>query len=64
MGIENPLDNPTYITTLVSFESPNESVINAIIAMSTIFTDLIIIGTVGDEYWDYIYGLLLFMVKL
>lgn len=56
MGIENPIDNPTYITTLVSFESPNESVINAIIAMSTIFTDLIIIGTVGDEYWDYNYG--------
>lgn len=56
MGVPNPLGNPDLITTLVSLESPNESVINAVIAMSTVLTDLVIIGTIGDEYWDYHYG--------
>lgn len=56
MGIENPLNNPNYITSLVSLESPNESVINAVIAMSKVLNDLTIIGTIGDEHWDYHYG--------
>jgi len=56
IGENNILNDKNTTTILVSFESPNESVARAILAMSSIFTDLIIIGTLGDEYWDYSYG--------
>ena len=56
LGESNILNDTNTTTLLVSFESPNESVASAILAMSSIFTDLIIIGSLGDEHWDYNYG--------
>jgi len=59
MGQQNILDDSETTTIVVSFESPYESMIPALKAMSLYFKKLIIIGTKLDEYMDTLYGWLL-----
>ena len=56
MGQQNILDDSETTTIVVSFESPYESMIPALKAMSLYFKKLIIIGTKLDEYMDTLYG--------
>jgi hypothetical protein len=56
MGKQNILNDNETTTIVVSFESPYESMIPALKAMSKYFKNLIIIGTKLDEYMDTFYG--------
>lgn len=56
MGEKNILDDKNTTTIVVSFESPYESMIPALKAMSMYFEDLLLIATKGDEHWEEFYG--------
>ena len=56
MGKQNILNDNETTTIVVSFESPYESMIPALKAMSNYFKNLIIVGTKLDEYMDTFYG--------
>ena len=56
MGQQNLLDDSETTTIVVSFESPYESMIPALKAMSNYFKNLILIATKLDEYMDTLYG--------
>ena len=56
MGQQNILDDSETTTIVVSFESPYESMIPALKAMSNYFKNLILIATKLDEYMDTLYG--------